>query len=343
GNILWQKTIGGNDLEEFYSIQQTTDGGYILGGQSASNISGDKTEDEVGGGDYWLVKIDASGNIEWQNTIGGGDFDVLTSVHQTSDFGYILGGSSTSNISGDKNENSMGVWDYWIVKTDSIGNIQWQNTIGGSSWDQLYSIQQTSDSGYILGGISKSNISGDKSQNCLGGSDYWIVKTNVSGVLQWQKTIGGNDWEYLYSLQQTADGGYILGGFSPSNISGDKTDNPIGLDDYWIVKLLPDTITGISPTPALPSGEGAAIAPNPSHGIFQITLPPSSNQKTNYTLEVINTLGQRVFKDGFSSVSKSPSGGFRGPLDLSFLPKGMYVLKINNGNVTTSNKKLIIE
>ncbi len=117
---------------------------------------------------------------------------------------------------------------YWIVKTDALGNIQWQKTIGGSEEDYLQSIQQTSDGGYILGGVSNSNISGDKTENSIGGYDYWIVKTDASGNIQWQNTIGGNNHEEFWSIQQTSDGGYILGGTSNSDISGDKTENSIG-------------------------------------------------------------------------------------------------------------------
>ena len=98
------------------------------------------------------MKLDASGNIEWQNTIGGSAWDYLHSVIQTSDSGYLLGGYSASGISGDKTEASLGATDYWVVKLDATGNIEWQNTIGGSSFDYLYSVIQTSDGGYLLGG-----------------------------------------------------------------------------------------------------------------------------------------------------------------------------------------------
>ena len=248
GNILWQNTIGGSNYDRLMSIQQTTDGGYILGGNSDSNISGDKTENSwFNSVDYWIVKTDSLGNILWQNTIGGNDFDYLNSVQQTADGGYILGGYSESNISGDKTENLIGINDYWIVKTDSLGNIMWQNTIGGNGTDYLYSVQQTADEGYILGGWSNSNISGDKTENIIWDGDYWIVKIDSHGSIQWQNTIGGNDPDYIYSIQQTADGGYILGGQSTSNISDDKTENCIGNYDYWIVKLTNkyNYITGI--------------------------------------------------------------------------------------------------
>jgi hypothetical protein len=236
GDIQWQNTIGGNNADWLSSIQQTTDGGYILGGSSASNISGDKTENSMGNFDYWVVKIDSLGNIQWQNTIGGNKEDYLNSIKQTYDGGYILGGYSVSDISGDKTENCIGGIDYWIVKIDILGNIQWQNTIGGDTSDYLFSIQQTTDGGYFLGGYSYSNISGDKTENAIGNRDYWIVKTDSLGNIQWQNTIGGNDDDILNSVEQSADGGFILGGWSMSNISGDKTENSNGSSDYWIVK-----------------------------------------------------------------------------------------------------------
>ncbi|MBK7856200.1 MAG: hypothetical protein IPJ79_16095 [Bacteroidetes bacterium] len=237
GNIQWQNTIGGSDDDRFTSIDPTTDGGFIIGGWSMSNISGDKTENCIGSCDYWMIKTDAAGNIQWQNTIGGNNLDWLNSIQQTADGGYILGGWSESNISGDKTENNNGFWDLWVVKTDSFGNIQWQNTIGGNGADELYYLQQTSEGGYILGARSNSNITGEKTENCIGYLDYWIVKTDSVGNIQWQNTIGGTDEDWLYSIQQTSDEGYILGGCSKSNTSGDKTENSNGGEDYWIVKI----------------------------------------------------------------------------------------------------------
>jgi len=237
GNIQWQNTIGGDSTDNLYSLQQTTDGGYILGGFSISSISGDKTEYSIGGSDYWVVKLDASGNIQWQNTIGGYENDNLYSLQQTTDGGYILGGRSMSNATGDKTENSQGLDDYWVVKIDATGNIQWQNTIGGNSWDELESIEQTSDGGYILGGASYSYNSGDKTENSQGDFDYWVVKLDAKGNLQWQNTIGGDNWDKLKSIQQTSDGRYIFGGYSSSYISGDKTENSQGNYDYWVINI----------------------------------------------------------------------------------------------------------
>ncbi|QEC66793.1 T9SS type A sorting domain-containing protein [Panacibacter ginsenosidivorans] len=238
GTIQWDKTIGGNGTNDrLTSLQQTTGNGYILGGQSDSNISGEKTQDSRGGFDYWLVKLDSTGKIIWDKTIGGNNTDGLTSVQQTSDEGYILGGYSWSDISGEKTENSRGQDDYWVVKLDSLGNIQWDKTIGGSLADKLNALRQTSDGGYILGGYSTSGISGEKTENSRGKEDYWVVKLDSMGKIQWNKTIGGSDYDELTSLQETYDGGYILAGYSFSNISGEKTENSRGDEDYWVVKL----------------------------------------------------------------------------------------------------------
>jgi len=239
-NILWQNTIGGDDDDRLYTMDKTTDGGFILGGRSLSNISGDKTEDAIGNGDFWVVKVDSNGEIEWQNTIGGTFDDHLYSINQTSDGGYILGGISNSNISGDKTENVMGALDYWIVKINSLGDVEWDNTVGGNGEDYLYSIEQTFDDGYYLGGYSNSNISGDKTENSMGENDIWVVKLNENGIVEWDNTIGGSNYDSIRSLFVTSDGGSILGGTSGSDISGDKTENSIGLSDFWVVKLNPD-------------------------------------------------------------------------------------------------------
>ncbi|MBK9729795.1 MAG: T9SS type A sorting domain-containing protein [Chitinophagaceae bacterium] len=240
GNIEWQNTIGGNYDDILCSVIQTTDEGYMLGGYSNSDISGDKTEANHGAsysGDYWVVKLNNFGNIEWQNTIGGSDGEVLASVIQTTDAGFLVGGISTGGISGDKTEASQGNNDYWVVKLDGLGNIQWQNNIGGSSNDNAVSVVQTTEGGFLLGGNSSSGISGDKTEASQGDFDYWMVKLNSSGNIQWQNTIGGSSWDYVQSIIQTTDGGYLLGGYSYSGISGDKTEASYGFRDYWVVKL----------------------------------------------------------------------------------------------------------
>ncbi|RMA66435.1 T9SS type A sorting domain-containing protein [Ulvibacter antarcticus] len=237
GNIMWQNTIGGSGEDNVDVIQQTTDGGYIVLGNSDSNISGDKTENSRGGLDLWILKLDSTGNITWQHTYGGAQPEFQCFGQQTTDGGYIIGGYSDSDISGDKTDPTNGQRDFWILKLDSVGDIEWQNSIGGSLVDTVLATKQTTDGGYIIGGFSTSPASGDKSENSLGAQDYWIVKLNPNGTIQWENTIGGSDTELLRDLIQTADGGYLIGGYSRSNISGDKTENSQGDFDYWIIKL----------------------------------------------------------------------------------------------------------
>jgi len=236
GSKQWDARFGSSDFDGLSSLQQTADGGFILGGYSFSGINGDKTQATQGSADYWIVKTDANGVKQWDATFGGSNTDVILSLWQTADGGYILGGASESGISGDKTQASRGGDDYWIVKTDANGVKQWDATFGGSSTEFMESLQQTADGGYILGGSSSSGISGDKTQASQGGDDYWIVKTDANGVKQWDARFGGSDVDALYSLQQIGDGGYILGGYSYSGISGDKTQASQGGADYWIVK-----------------------------------------------------------------------------------------------------------
>ncbi|MBK8417191.1 MAG: hypothetical protein IPL22_23340 [Bacteroidetes bacterium] len=237
GAILWQNTIGGSSNDYLQTVIQTTDGGYLIGGWSYSNISIDKTENSLGSCDFWVIKIDSFGNVVWENTIGGMSEDKMMSLIQTTDGGYLLGGWSFSNISGDKSENSNGGFDYWIVKVTSIGTIQWQNSIGGSGADLLFSVIQTYDGGYLLGGFSTSNISGDKTEISFGGKDYWVVKTDSLGIIQWDKTIGGLNEDELSFVIQNNDNEYLVGGFSSSGISYNKTESSQGIIDYWIVNL----------------------------------------------------------------------------------------------------------
>lgn len=235
--IEWQKTIGGNSDDYLFAMDNTNDGGYILAGYSNSNISGDKTKDTIGLDDYWLIKLNASGDIEWQKTFGGFAFDQLVSVQQTSDGGYILGGHSSSPISGNKTVGNEGFLDYWLVKLNAIGKIMWQKNIGSDKFDYIATVFQTEDGGYFAAGRSLGGISGDKTQPLQGDFDYWVVKLNASGDIQWDKTYGGNKEDYLSSAAQTSDGGYILGGSSKSTISGVKTEELVGVGDFWIIKI----------------------------------------------------------------------------------------------------------
>jgi len=183
--IEWQKSLGGIIDDVAYCVQQTSDGGYIVGGYAVSN-NGDVSLNH-GNNDYWIVKLDASANITWQKCLGGSNVDKGYSVEQTSDGGYIVAGESLS-IDGNVTGNH-GSYDCWIVKLDANGNIMWQKSLGGTLHDSGNSIQQTKDGGFILAGFSYSN-DGDVTGN-HGNRDFWIVKLDSAGNITWQKSLGG--------------------------------------------------------------------------------------------------------------------------------------------------------
>ncbi len=241
GNIEWQKTYGGTDIEESFEILKTSDNGYLLAVSSRSNISGNKIDNSKGFDDYWILKLDANGTILWQKTIGGNAGDLPRSIIETPDGGYLIGGISYSNANGDKSENNIGgtngTADYWLVKIDYIGNIEWQNTIGSTSDDKLEAVLNANDGGYIVSGYSNGPISADKTEASVGDYDCWIIKIDSTGSIEWQKTIGGNQKEQLTSMIATEDGNYVFGAISDSNISGNKTQNSKGLQDFWLIKI----------------------------------------------------------------------------------------------------------
>jgi hypothetical protein len=240
GTKFWERRFGGSNYDELRTIIRTSDNGFLLGGISFSGISGDKTQNNRGGSDYWIVKINAAGNKQWDARFGGTLNDELVKVYQTSDGGYILAGYSESGIGGDKSAAPIGDFDFWVVKTNSLGVKQWDYSYGGSDVEQLYVLEPTLDNGFILGGMSKSAISITKSESPKSSyGDYWIIKINSVGIKVWDKTIGGIGEDILGTVKLLADGSILLAGQSDSDIGFDKTSNTFGLGvpDLWLVKL----------------------------------------------------------------------------------------------------------
>lgn len=229
GTIQWQKSLGGSFDEIPYDMQNTSDGGFIIAGSSFSN-NGDVTGNH-GFKDGWVVKLNSSGDIQWQKSLGGSDDDEIMSIRRTNDGNFIVAGATRSN-DGDVAGNHGG-WDYWVVKLSFNGTLQWQKPLGGTNDDRANSVYNTSDDGYIVAGKSASN-NGSVSGN-HGSSDFWVIKLNSFGQTQWQKSLGGTQYDEAESILQTADGGYIVVGTSESN-DGDVSGGHGDLD-YWIVKL----------------------------------------------------------------------------------------------------------
>jgi hypothetical protein len=204
GNILWTKMYGGDRQEWGNSISQTTDGGYIVFGHTSSFGSG--------GGDFYLLRTDANGDTLWTKTYGGASSEFGTSAQPTFDGGYILTGMTSSYGAGGK--------DVWLVKTNANGDTSWTKTYGGANDEGSYSVQQTDDGGYIIGGYTKSYGSGRE--------DIYAIKTDANGNVTWTKTYGGADQEWG-SISQISDGGYIIRGWTNSFSSQDENNGDIYL------------------------------------------------------------------------------------------------------------------
>ena len=173
-DIAWQQTLGGAREEHLYDAISTYDYGILLAGSSVSEASGNKKDGSVADLDYWLWKMTENGKLEWQKNYGGNGNDYLYSVAYTLDGGYILGGSSDSPKSDVKDNDSFGKRDFWILKLNPRGEIEWQHTYGGSEDDQLTSIQQTSDKGFWVAGTTSSGAGGNKKSTVIFQTCWWI-------------------------------------------------------------------------------------------------------------------------------------------------------------------------
>ncbi|CAN5665461.1 hypothetical protein BH11BAC1_BH11BAC1_00210 [soil metagenome] len=229
--IVWQRCYGGSGLDEVRDIKQTIDSGYIVAALSAS-FDGDVTGNHGGNGDYWILKIDSNGNIQWQKCLGGSQFDEPFSICLKNNGGFIVAGSTTSN-DGDVTGNHSAYQDIWIVQLDSLGNIEWKKCFGGTNTDIPAEIKQTSDSGYIIIGETLSN-NGDITNN-HGDFDIWVLKLDSTGTIEWQNSFGGSNAEFAKDILETSDG-YILTGTTLST-DGDVAGDTLGYSGCWLVKL----------------------------------------------------------------------------------------------------------
>ena len=183
------------------------------------------------GGDYWALKLSASGTTEWSRYFGGNFTDTPESVVQTEDNGFIIVGGSDStdtNIS-----NNIGNYDFWVLKISALGELLWEKSFGGDQIDEARAIVQTTDGNYMIAGDTRSDDN-DVSNNS-GGADLWLIKISPSGNLIWEKTIGGTNFDVARAMVKTEDNGFLLAGSSRST-DGDVNENK-GQNDAWALKV----------------------------------------------------------------------------------------------------------
>ncbi len=203
GSLEWDRTYGGSGGDDGHSVQQTSDGGYIIaGGTYSYGVIWD----------VWLIKTYANGTEEWNRVFGGGGYQAASCVQQTSDGGYIVSGYTTPY--------HPFPWDAWLIKTDRYGNREWDYTYGGGGGEYGASVRQTVDGGFICAGFTDSYGAGLQ--------DFGLIKTSQNGAVEWNRTFGGSGVEEAYCVQQTTDGGYIMAGTTSSYGASNK--------DIWLVK-----------------------------------------------------------------------------------------------------------
>jgi len=363
GNEEWNRTFGGENYDTAYSANQTTDGGFIIGGFTSSY--------GVGESDFWLIKTDENGNEEWNQTFGGLDNDKIYSVKQTTDGGFILAGYTNSYGAGES--------DLWLVKTDEIGNEEWNQTYGGSSYEIANSIQQTSDGGFILAGYTNSygagesdfwlvktdengneewnqsydnNNESERAQSIIQANDngfiiagyvtytdettdIWIVKTDEVGNEEWNQTFGGNEWDRGSAIQQTADGGFV--------IAGSTSSYGLGGSDFWLIRL--DQEISIADNAIVESLIlNLSNYPNPFNPTTTISF--SIPEESNVKLSIYNIKGQKIkslLNDQITSGEHSIV--WNGEDDSGKkVSSGVYLYKLNvNGKTEAVRKCLLLK
>jgi len=349
GDTLWTRTFGGslNDFGPY--LQQTSDGGYVVAGETQSSGAGSR--------DVWLLRIDDSGDTLWTKTFGGSSSDVGYSVQQTSDSGYIISGSTQSFGAGNR--------DVWLIRTNATGDALWTRTFGGAGEDVGYSVQQTTDGGYIITGETQSFgagsfdvyliktdaagdtlwtktfggssseigyavqqtteggyiITGETQSFGAGSRDVYLIRTNAAGDSLWTRTFGGGDFDESFSVQQTVDGGYIICGYTRSF--------GVGSSDVWLIKIAADATTNYeAPEAVITDYRLFQNYPNPFNPTTRIeyALPAQSY----VVLTVYNMLGQRVKtlvdeiqSPGLKSISFNGSG----------LASGVYLYRLQSRQI----------
>ncbi|WP_299556766.1 hypothetical protein [Seonamhaeicola sp.] len=236
--LEWQKTYGGSGDDRGHDIIQTTDGGYAVLGYSKSN-DGDVTTNN-GLNDFWVVRLDSSGDISWEKSFGFSGTDTGHTIIQTNDGGFLITGVLDVSASGGQGNSKASTkkhagGDYWAVKLNVSGALEWSRYYGGTFTDTPYDVIQTADNGYILVGSSDSDDTDIKANK--GSYDFWVVKISDTGTLLWEKSFGGTEIDEARGITKTNDGNYLIIGDTRSSDLDVSFNN--GAADFWVFKMSP--------------------------------------------------------------------------------------------------------
>ena len=355
---LADHTYGGFGHEASVGGVSTSDGGFLLGSSTNSEVSGEVTQPHRGpavrsNGDYWIVKTDAQGNKLWDKRYGGPENDQLINIVSAADGGFLLCGWSASTAGFDKTEASRGLVDYWVVKIDAQGAKQWDKRFGGSGDDFLASAVALPDGGHLLIGSSTRRLTtpeitpnGDRSEPVLGDSDIWMVKIDAQGTKVWDKRIGGPEYDYAFDAALVSDGSVVVGawialsGLQTVMPGGDISGTGKGEADFWIFKI--DT-QGNKVWDKLYGGAGQdyirALIATPDGGVLAAGLSssPLSADKSVATIDKecwvikLDRQGDKQWDEVFGTRL------LEYPTVLQLNPKGGYFLGGHSGRITAAS------
>jgi hypothetical protein len=322
GDTLWTKTYGGIAQDNGWSVQETSDGGFVIAGYTYSF--------GTGGSDVYLIRTNSTGDTLWTKTYGGIGRDYGRSVQQTQDGGFIISGNTYSY--------GAGYSDVYLIRTNSTGDTLWTKTYGDTNWDYGYSVQETSDGGFI--------IAGETSSYGAGSYDLYLIRTDSTGNALWTKTYGGTDWDNGYSVQQTSDGGFIIVGTTLSFGAGSG--------DIYLIKTdsLGNVFVGIEEEPDSGGFRNAEFGllqnqPNPFNKLtaisYQIPLTPfnKGGQRGipvrlaiyDITGRLVETLVEKPHKPGVYQVQ----------WDGKDQSSGIYFYRLQSGNYTDTKKLILLK
>lgn len=234
GNLIWSKSNGFMSHDHAHKIITTSDGGYFVVGYVDYAGLGKSSRGVLHGvGEFYGQKLDANGNIVWDNYFGGTQNDRAFDVVEANDGGFVLVGYSESNdFDADDNKGS---YDYWVVKVDAVGSLVWKKSYGGSELDQAYGIAKNTNNTYIITGTSNSTDGAISSNK--GANDVWIISIDDNGALLWEKSYGGSGFDTSNSIRRIANGNFLIAGHTRS-IDGEITENK-GENDFWAFTISP--------------------------------------------------------------------------------------------------------
>jgi len=306
GDTLWTRTYGGAGEDYAFSARQTADSGFVICGTTYSYGAGQS--------DVYLVKTNAAGDTQWTRTFGGAQHEHGHSVVQTADSGYAICGTTYSFGAGDA--------DIWLIRTNANGDTLWTRTFGGDTADLGHSVFATSDGGFVLCGQTASFGAGNY--------DAWLIRTDSAGDTLWTRTFGGTNDDRGYSVQQTADGGFIIAGMTKSLGAGGA--------DFYLVKTDADGNVAVAEPEANPTSAPAlslSCEPNPCRGATSIRLKPQAASTEPMTLSIYDSQGRLVH-----SVLGIRASSFS--LDLRTLPSGAYFIRCDAAGTNAATRVVLL-